>query len=158
MTDRFSQIIEFTLQNEGGYVNDPNDAGGETNFGISKRMYPNLDIKNLTKDQAIGIYKREFWDPYPFDKINDFGICRKLFDMSVNMGASRAIKLLQAAEGNIAVDGRLGPISIQAINNDDPTILLHAYIDRIEGFYKQLAADKPSNQKFLKGWLRRASL
>ena len=51
-------IIEKVLKHEGGYVNDPTDLGGETNFGITKRFYPDVDIKNLTKEQAVEIYKR----------------------------------------------------------------------------------------------------
>jgi hypothetical protein len=54
----FNQAIENVLKNEGGYVNDPYDPGGETIFGISKRIYPHLDIKNITRNQAIDIYKK----------------------------------------------------------------------------------------------------
>ena len=58
----FDRIIEFTLQEEGGYVNNPADPGGMTKYGISKRSYPNLDIANLTIDQAKAIYERDFWN------------------------------------------------------------------------------------------------
>ncbi len=57
----FRVSIQKTLVNEGGCVNDPVDPGGETNMGISKRQYPNLDIKNLTQEQAIEIYKEGYW-------------------------------------------------------------------------------------------------
>ena len=56
MKTTFEEIIESVLKHEGGYVNDPHDRGGETNFGITKKFYPNVDIKNLTKEQAKKIY------------------------------------------------------------------------------------------------------
>lgn len=59
---KFEEAVEFVLAYEGGYVNDPNDPGGETNFGISKRAYPNVDIKNLTREDVIDIYRRDYWD------------------------------------------------------------------------------------------------
>ena len=58
----FDEIIQITLEHEGGYVHDPTDLGGETNFGIAKRFYPDVDIKNLTEDGAKEIYKRDYWD------------------------------------------------------------------------------------------------
>ena len=69
MDERFRKAIEVILKYEGGYVNDPNDLGSETNFGISKRSYPNVDIKNLTKEQAIEIYHRDWWVRYEYDKM-----------------------------------------------------------------------------------------
>lgn len=60
----FDVCSQFVFHEEGGYVFDPHDPGGETNMGISKRMYPNLDIRNLTKVQAAEIYKRDYWDAH----------------------------------------------------------------------------------------------
>ena len=57
----FSEVIEDTLSHEGGYVFDPDDLGGETNWGISKRQYPDLDIKSLTREDAIDIYYKDYW-------------------------------------------------------------------------------------------------
>jgi lysozyme family protein len=59
---KFDEIIEVVLEHEGGYVNDPKDPGGETNFGIAKRSNPDVDIKNLTKAEASLIYKTKYWD------------------------------------------------------------------------------------------------
>ncbi len=76
MKENWEKAISFVLKWEGGYSNDPYDSGGETKYGISKRSYPNLDIKNLTLEQAKEIYKRNYWDkidgdnlPYPRDII-----------------------------------------------------------------------------------------
>ena len=60
----FEKAVEFVLRMEGGYVNDPKDPGGETNFGIAKKSYPGVDIKNLTEEQAEEIYKRDYWEKY----------------------------------------------------------------------------------------------
>ena len=57
----FDYALDFVLREEGGYTNNPNDPGGETNYGICKRNYPNLDIKGLTRAQAIAIYRRDYW-------------------------------------------------------------------------------------------------
>lgn len=154
-SDRFNQIISFTLANEGGYVDNPNDAGGVTNFGLSQRTYPNLDMRMLTKDQAIAIYYHDFWIKHPYDQINDYNICRKLFDESVNMGHAEAAKLLQHAVGGITVDGFLGPQSLAAINAADPTSLLSAYQLQIANFYQSLIISHPNYKEFLVGWLRR---
>lgn len=86
--------VGFVLQMEGGYVNDPNDPGGETNYGISKRSYPNLDIKNLTVDQAKEIYYKDFWLPARCDKLSA-PLALVVLDAAVNMGLGAAASLLQ---------------------------------------------------------------
>jgi lysozyme family protein len=67
----FDEIIELTLEHEGGYVHDPKDLGGETNFGIAKRFYPDVDIKNLTKEGAKDIYRKDYWDKNKVDDLPD---------------------------------------------------------------------------------------
>ena len=67
----FDEIIEITLEHEGGYVHDPKDLGGETNFGIAGRFYPDVDIKNLTKEGAKDIYKKDYWDKNKVDDLPD---------------------------------------------------------------------------------------
>ena len=61
MLVKFDDIIKVVLKHEGGYVNDPKDPGGETNFGIAKRSHPDVDIENLTEDEAKDIYKEHYW-------------------------------------------------------------------------------------------------
>jgi Glycosyl hydrolase 108 len=87
--EAFEKAVRFTLSWEGGYVSNPNDPGGETKYGISKRAYPHLDIKNLTLDQAKEIYYQDYWlpseaprQPYPKSLI--------LFDIAVLTGVGRA--------------------------------------------------------------------
>src|SRR5690606_2973445 len=69
MNELFLHAVEVVLEHEGGYVHDPHDPGGETKFGISKRQYPDLDIANLTREQAIEIYRRDWWDKYGYGRL-----------------------------------------------------------------------------------------
>jgi lysozyme family protein len=91
-SSNFPRAFEIVIGAEGGYVNDPNDPGGETKYGISKRVYPNEDIPNLTLDHAKDLYHRDYWLPagcdalaYPMDVI--------VFDTAVNQGVSVATQV-----------------------------------------------------------------
>ena len=96
MKTTFNEIIEIVLEHEGGYVNDPDDAGGETKYGIAKRWYPNVDIKNLTKEQAKHIYHTDYWKPAKCDSVPP-KLRHIYFDMCVNFGRRGAVKVLQQA-------------------------------------------------------------
>ncbi len=154
--DLFELAIKVVLSHEGGYVNDPTDSGGETKFGISKRSYPALNISSLTIEQAKNIYKRDFWDKQPYKSIADAPIAIKGFDAAINMGASSANKCLQQAVGNLKEDGVLGPISLDAINSEEPEALLSAFKGKLADYYKSLVVLHPKNERFINGWLRRA--
>ena len=106
--------VDITLGFEGGYVNDPNDAGGETKYGISKKAYPDVDIKNLTIEQAREIYKRDYWDRCKCAFMPD-ALSIALFDFAVNSGTKRAVMYLQRAL-NVTVDGIIGNQTIGACN------------------------------------------
>jgi lysozyme family protein len=93
----FKEIIEKVLEHEGGYVNDPKDLGGETKYGITKRFYPDIDIKNLTIEQATEIYKKDYWDKNKVESLPQ-NLWHIYFDMCVNMGKRTAVKVLQRAE------------------------------------------------------------
>ncbi|KKL48233.1 hypothetical protein LCGC14_2327530, partial [marine sediment metagenome] len=93
----FDKAIPTILKHEGGYVHDPLDPGGETNFGISKRAFPELDIKNLTSGQAVDIYRERYWLHHIYDGIVNQDIATKVFDLAVNMGHRAAHRLLQKA-------------------------------------------------------------
>jgi lysozyme family protein len=96
--DKFALAVEFVLSREGGYVNDPQDPGGETKCGISKRSYPTLDIANMTKQQAIAIYKRDFWDRCHCDAY-DYPLALAVFDTAVNCGVGKAIAWVKDCGG-----------------------------------------------------------
>lgn len=89
--DNFDRSIKFVLKWEGDYVNDPSDPGGETNFGISKRAFPMLDIKSLTEDEARDIYRTRYWEKAGCDNL-DWPMCLVVFDAAVNCGVTRALE------------------------------------------------------------------
>src|SRR3989304_9273008 len=124
----FYEALELVLKHEAGYVNDPDDPGGETNFGISKRSYPSVDIKNLTRDEAAEIYKHDYWLSL-YDQISDQRVANVLFDFGVNAGINTAVRTIQKAlndvlAGPILADGVFGPETLSAVNGADPTKLL----------------------------------
>ena len=155
MAKTFNEIIEKVLEHEGGYVNDPKDLGGETNFGITKRFYPDVNIKNLTREQAKDIYKRDYWDKNRVESLPQ-ELWHIFFDMCVNMGRRTAVKILQRAAKNkgrnISVDGGMGPATIGALRGVE--------IDRVRAFrvkyYVDLITAKPEQEKFYLGWFRRS--
>jgi lysozyme family protein len=158
--DKFLKAFEYLLKHEDGYVNDKADPGGETNSGISKRSYPNLDIKNLTLEQAKEIYFRDFWAKCKCEDIEDENIATKFFDLAVHTGIPQAVKLIQralrAAGISVTEDGIIGAITLSAINKADSTDLLAALKSEAAGYYRLIANLNPSQKKFIEGWLNRA--
>lgn len=147
----FYKAIDHILVNEGGYVNDPNDAGGETKYGISKRSYPNVDIKLLTEEAAKQIYRRDFWDANNLDQIKDQAVATKILDMAVNMGSSRAAKILQQVLANdfrvsVGIDGDIGRLTIKGTNQQDGLQVLKYLRLRCIEFYTRLAERRPENR------------
>jgi len=151
--DIFDRCIKVVLKNEGGYVNHPSDPGGETNFGIAKKFYPDLDIKNLTKEKAIEIYYKDYWTPMNLELIADADIILQLFDFGVNAGRKMATRLIQRVVG-VDDDGIIGDETLAAINNYDES-LLDKFKRRRKMFYMNLASKKPQLEVFLRGWIRR---
>ena len=149
----FDQAVEVILKHEGGLADNPNDPGGITNFGISKRSYPELSIKELTRDQAKGIYKRDYWKPLNLYMIDNANVCLELFDFSVNAGLSRAVKMAQKLAGT-KEDGQLGGITANAINEFEGDFVKAFKHSRII-YYESLARNNHNLKMFLNGWLRR---
>jgi lysozyme family protein len=151
----FELAIPTVLRREGGYVWDPADPGGETNFGLSKRTYPDLDIKNLTSAVASTIYRRDWWDRYGYGRVIDQTIATKLLDTAVNLGAEYAHKVAQEAAG-ATPDGVLGTESIYALNQSQASPLLHRMQDLQAARYRAIVSANPERARFLAGWLNRA--
>jgi len=145
---KFERLIPIILRNEGGYINDPNDPGGETNYGISKRRYPYLDIPTLTRDEAIEIYQHDYWQD-EFEEIEDNNAALHIFDMCVNAGQYRAVRLAQKV-AHCYEDGLMGPATVKAVNNS-VGFVDHYKHARIR-FYQGL-----NNPHFLKGWINRVN-
>lgn len=160
ITDVSDKAIEYALKNEGLYSNDKDDSGGETKFGISKRSYPNLDIKNLSVQKAKQIYKKDFWENQNYKNIKNENLAIKIFDLAVNVGTSRANKLikrsLRSVNKKVEENGILDDITICLINESDATDLLSALKSEAAGYYRLIVSTKPHRAKYLKGWLNRA--
>ena len=145
----FEDACDRLLGHEGGYVKNPRDPGGETRWGISKRSYPNVNIKTLTREGAIAIYKRDFWDRVHADKLYD-GVAFQLFDFAVNSGIETAVRYLQRAVG-VADDGHWGPMSQKAadkMSESDMIMLLNA--ERLDFMTRLKNWENAS-----RGWARR---
>ena len=153
----FKDAVKIVLKHEGGYVNDPVDPGGETNMGISKKAYPFLDIKNLTIKQASDIYFKDYWLKAKVSKVPE-ELRMIYFDMVVNMGRSRAVKILQeaiSAKGvKTTIDGGIGPQTISnALKSGLEPERLRSY--RVK-YYADFVNRKPKLGKYWYGGYRRA--
>lgn len=147
----FAQVFDRTLGHEGNYSNNPNDPGGETKYGISKRAYPNLVIKKLTEEDAFNIYQRDFWNRIGADKLPD-GVAYQLFDFAINSGIETSIRYFQRSLG-VADDGFFGPVSFaRAAIVSESDMIMNLNAERLD--YMTRLKNWP---KFGKGWARRIS-
>jgi len=149
----FDNAITLILKHEGGYVDHPDDPGGETKFGISKRAYPDVDIANLSEHDAALIYKEDYWNKIRGDDL-PFPLALLTFDAAVNSGCKRASKWLQHAVDANPIDGYIGDITVEIANaaygkNADECI--HQAIHQRQQFVRGLLTYKT----FGKGWDRR---
>jgi len=155
----FMKCVRVILRNEGGnrIANHPNDPGKLTKYGIATLFYPDLDITNLTEDQAIDIYFSDYWLPMNLFGIHDENLILEIFDFGVNSRSKRygfntALKTIQRMVG-ADVDGVIGPQTTLLINNH--INLVPQYKEKRRQYYRNLARRKPSMQVFLTGWLKR---
>jgi lysozyme family protein len=117
-SDKFLKAVNHLLIEEGGYSNASGDHGGETNFGISKASYPDLDIANLTRDDAITIYFRDFWTPNNYERIPNDEVAIKALSLAANCGRKPANECLQRAmdriwPAKVQIDGVVGDDTIR---------------------------------------------
>jgi len=165
----FDEAFKQTIGHEGGYVNDPDDKGGETKFGISKRSYPNEDIRNLTLERAKEIYYNDFWLKQSCHLMEGFtDISIEIFDTSVNMGRGKGAKIFQEALNlsnrnerdykDIAVDGGIGPKTISTFRACKNKRLLYNVMNVLQGeFYIQLMRKNEVYEKYI-GWFDRVDI
>ena len=145
----FEIAFQFTLGAEGGYVNDSRDPGGETNWGISKRSYPHLDIKFLTLADAQAIYRRDYWQAASCDRMPP-KIAVAVFDAAVHHGPKTAIKLLQRAL-KVADDGEYGRITHGTLQARDTNETLELLLSE-RAIYLTTCPAWPT---YKRGWLKR---
>ena len=123
----FRECVDIIIAKEGGYVFRKDDPGGETNFGISRKAYPKEDIKNLTREKAIELYRRDYWDKLGLESLP--AEARLMyFDCAVNQGPGRAKQLYDQSKGDVRRFAKL----------------------RLDYY-----ADLPSWKVFGKGWAKR---
>lgn len=167
----FDQAVKRTLAEEGGFTID---TGGATMRGISARflqlttgrVWTADEIKAITEEQAVAIYRKHFWDALGLDAL-PARIAAKAFDCAVNAGPATAARVLQRAlraigrADGVVEDGKLGPVTIAAVRTacdlGEGDTLLVAMRSEQAGYYRSLAAhDQGKNARYLRGWLRRA--
>ena len=166
----FKKAIGYTLKCEGGYSNDPDDAGRETYCGISRVSHPNwagwekvdahrpLKWNEVIDDAELArlvedFYLVECWKGMCLDEVTDQNVAGFIFDWHVNSGGA-AIKAVQRLV-KVTDDGVMGPHTVEAINASDPARLFAQMKMTREAFYRNLVVVKPGNAKFLGGWLAR---
>lgn len=159
----FTQALTFTLKWEGGYANNPNDPGGETMKGITKKVYdvwrikhglPTRNVREIETTELHSIYYNSYWLKASCHKM-PLPLAVAVFDCAVNMGTSRAIRHLQRILC-VHDDGIWGPKSQAALDAiEDIEGLCIDYNDLREDHYMNLVAARNSFSVFLKGWLRR---
>lgn len=158
--DIFDKAFEYVINFEGGFVSHSNDPGGDTKFGISRKSYPSLDIKNLTIYDAKEIYRRDFWLKSKCNLLHNEKIAIKFFDIAVNTGISNAVRLLQrailASGVQLIEDGIIGSETIKYANLCNQEVLLAALKSEVAGYYRCLIVKNKSLYAFKKGWLKRA--
>lgn len=147
----FDQAFDRLIGNEGGYVNNPADPGGETQWGISKRSYPLLNIKTLTRDQAKAIYLTDFWLRGSMNSL-DPALAFQVFDAAVNHGIETAIRMLQGAAG-VAPDGHIGAVTLAAVKARSTTDMLMLFVAERLDYWRRLS----TWPTFGKGWAGRAA-
>jgi len=150
----FSSVIEMVLHHEGGYVNHPNDPGGETKYGISKRAYPEIDIANLTEEDAEEIYFKEYWSKIKGEDLPS-GVACVVMDYGVNSGISRASKALQRACGIEKGDVIIGPHSLAAVWATVKDKGEKQVIDEVTNTRREFIRSLSTYETFGKGWERR---
>lgn len=157
MRDTFDRVMQHLFAHEGGYVDHPRDPGGATNMGITHntlsawrgRRVSKADVRNLTKREAMDIYRAQYWNTIRGDDL-PAGVDYAVFDAAVNSGPARAAKWLQEIVG-VRQDGIVGAITLDAARKMGAAVLVNKFCDRRYAFVRSLS----TWNTFGKGWTRR---
>ena len=153
MNHTFDNYFEWLIPWEGSvYENDPDDPGGATKYGIDQRSHPTVNIRNLTKDAAKEIYRKEYWRAVAGDKLPPL-TAWAVMDCAVNCGSRQAARWLQRGL-RINDDGIIGSQTLEHSSLENDKELAVAILDQREAHYRALAK-KGRFRKYLKGWLNR---
>lgn len=177
----FNEAYAITMNNEGGYADDPNDHGGETWRGIARNFWPSWQgwpIVDHIKSQApdslnqalaangklqqlvLAFYQTEFWDCISLTALECQQIANQLFDIAVNMGTGTAAKMLQEGintltNNSLTVDEKVGPLTIAAANKLNAEDLYNSINVLRKDRYEQIIANNPSQAEFRNSWFSR---
>ena len=155
MQGNFGHCLDLVLKSEGGWVNHPSDPGGETNLGVTKRVWeewvghPVESMKNLTKDQVAPLYEQKYWRPC-YGEVLPRGLDLVVFSMGINAGPGRSVKLLQQSIGCVP-DGIIGPRTRGLICESNIATLISKFSESRRDYYRTLK----NFPVFGKGWLAR---
>ena len=153
----FDDCLKLILHHEGGYVNHPKDPGGETNLGVTKRVYEEWggtkNMRDLTVEAVAPIYKKNYWDRVKADQIPE-GLNLCVFDWAVNSGTGRAAKKLQGMIGTV-VDGGIGPNTLRALKLYCETEGVEAAISEYTKIRQEFYESLSTFDTFGRGWTRR---
>lgn len=170
----FTNAFNLVIANEGGYVNDPADPGGETYKGIARNInskwsgwttvdilkrqsgFPaNLDQDNDLQGMIADFYRITFWDRMNGDQIGNQEVANSIFDFGVNAGLATSVSLAQMVVG-VQADGVLGPNSLEGINSFDTDHFLAAFTVAKIARYITIVKKRPTSRKYFYGWVCRA--
>jgi lysozyme family protein len=179
MQEHFKRALQEVLASEGGYVNDPDDAGGETYLGIARKSNPGwagwvivdrvkqsvdsrnyaamnhaLQVQEQLLELTAAFYKKSYWNAVRADEIVDGHVATVLFDFGVNAGPGTSIKVAKAVLG-LPVNGTADDVFIQALNVVDPEKFVALFSLGKISRYLEICKNKPTNKKFFYGWVSR---
>lgn len=157
-------LVPIILKHEGGFVNDKDDSGGATMKGVTLKTYREFygmnktvaDLKAITNHEWTEIFKVGYWDPLKGDEINNQSIANLLVDFGYNSGTATAAKKIQSILG-VTADGKIGPMTIAALNFSQQEITFSKLKQARIDFYEAIIRNKPSQEKFRKGWMNRVN-
>jgi lysozyme family protein len=155
MQGNFQECLNLVLKAEGGWVNHPSDPGGETNLGVTKRVWEEYightveSLKKLTKEDVAPLYELKYWRPC-YGEVLPRGLDFVVFSMGVNAGPGRSVKLLQSSIGCVP-DGVIGPATRGLISDSNSATLISKFSESRREYYRSLK----NFPIFGKGWLNR---
>ena len=153
----FADSVSIVLKHEGGYAFNPADPGGETNYGISKAQYPDLNIAGLTRQDAVDIYFRDYWTRFRINEVKSQNIANAVLDAVVHhgQGASIVQKALNRAGMDIKVDNIIGSQTVNALNSVSEGEFLSAYVRERKDYMDSLIDRNPALGQFKTAWHKR---
>jgi lysozyme family protein len=168
MTDLFPAAVAHLLAVEGGYVDDPADAGGATKYGITTGTLSRWRgysvsremVQALTREEASQIYREWFWRPLGCDRLTQPTIATILLDAGALFGRGvSAVAAQKAARASgapaLAVDGHVGLATVTALNSADPRRFAETFSGVLRSRAEAICRSTPRDKRFLSGWERR---